>query len=274
MTGFYMNCDPEVNIAYVCHHGESWRWETDPFTDFDLWLICDGYGELKHNGEAFTMSRGDCFIFQPGSSCIAKCDKPPSLTLIAVHFDLREKDHVKMTESDIPFYRKVADTSFLIHVLERVVFALQDGNKQLAAIWLKSALEEIDGKQPPAWILPGPRGGHFWKIDEICEKIMLNPEIDWDVQNIADNIGLSCQHFSKIFHTYKGCSPIEFIVKTRIDAVKHLLVSSHYTLGEIMEITGYKSFSFFSRQFKKQMGISPSSFRSKFKYLGLSNHEF
>jgi len=264
-----MDCKARVNIAVVYHHSEpDWMWNPAPFVDFDLWLICDGQGKIKYEENTFEISRGDCFLFQPGMTCTATCGSRASLTLIAVHFDLFSQNGRKMTKANISSYRKVANASFLTHILERVISAWKDGNKSLAATWLKSALLEIDGKQPPEWIVsPGPKGGYFWKIDELCEKINLHPDADWSVQNMADRLNLCRNHFTRIFRTFKNCSPIEFITRTRIDAVKHLLASSHYTLGEIMEMTGYKSFSFFSRQFKEQTGITPSKFREKFMYL-------
>jgi len=262
-----MSCDVGINLAIVYHHSEpDWIWEPEPFIDFDLWMICDGQGKIEFQGKVLEISRGDCFIFQPGTTCVATCNPKAPLTLMAVHFDLFERDGQKIMHNDIPFYRKVADATFLTHTLERVISAWKDENKVLAGEWFKAVLLEIDGKQPPSWVLPGPQGGYLWEIDRLCERISLHPEAEWSVQDMADRLKLCRNHFTRIFRSYKSCSPIEFITRTRIDAIKHLLASSHYTLGEIMEATGYKSFSFFSRQFKEQAGITPSDYRAKFTF--------
>ena len=52
------------------------------------------------------------------------------------------------------------------------------------------------------------------------------------------------------------------MIEFRLKKAQELLLFSTYSLNEISELLGYQSYSYFSRIFKKHIGISPIDFRS------------
>ena len=61
-----------------------------------------------------------------------------------------------------------------------------------------------------------------------------------------------------------GKTPYEIINERKIKAAKELLGNSSYTINEIADILGYNDASYFSKVFKKTVGVSPLRYRSGF----------
>jgi YesN/AraC family two-component response regulator len=85
------------------------------------------------------------------------------------------------------------------------------------------------------------------------------------LERLAGIAGLSPSHYSRLFKKYAGHSPIDYLLHLRMDRAKELLVLSDYRLKAVAESIGYTDELYFSRMFKKIVGISPSEFASKYK---------
>jgi len=79
--------------------------------------------------------------------------------------------------------------------------------------------------------------------------------------DIAASVHLSPGHFRALFKEATGRSPIEFLIRYRVDQAKRMLLHSGMTVGEIAEEVGYPDIHYFSRIFKQVEGMSPLQFR-------------
>lgn len=83
----------------------------------------------------------------------------------------------------------------------------------------------------------------------------------FDLSQISKQLGVSTNHLIKIFQQYNGLTPIQYIVKIRIDKASELLNQTDINILEIAYITGFKSLSNFYKRFKEQTGHTPSEYR-------------
>lgn len=65
---------------------------------------------------------------------------------------------------------------------------------------------------------------------------------------------------SKLFKAEYGFSPQKYIIHLRIQYAKQLISTGYYSVKEIALMSGYTDYKYFSTEFKKQVGVSPSDY--------------
>lgn len=78
------------------------------------------------------------------------------------------------------------------------------------------------------------------------------------VDEIAKKVGLSKFYFSRLFKEMTSLTVVDFINKSRCLAVKNLLQTGKYAVGEAALSCGFDNFSYFSKTYKKHIGCLPS----------------
>ena len=83
------------------------------------------------------------------------------------------------------------------------------------------------------------------------------------VQKLASHLHISSSYLSMIFKQ-AGETFLKYLVSVRLEAARELLRNSDLKTSEIAERTGYPDINYFSYFFKKNFGMSPREYRSKF----------
>ncbi|KPN97707.1 ABC transporter substrate-binding protein [Lysinibacillus sp. ZYM-1] len=81
------------------------------------------------------------------------------------------------------------------------------------------------------------------------------------LESIAKALRYSPSHLSIQFKQQIGCSPIEYLIQLRIEKASVLLEQTNASLRDIAMGVGYSDVYYFSRLFKKRVGVSPTKFR-------------
>ncbi len=84
------------------------------------------------------------------------------------------------------------------------------------------------------------------------------------LEEAAGNIHFSVSHFSRVFHAQLGVSFSDYVSSVRLKHAKDLLINSDKSITEIALESGYTNGDYFSAQFKKKTGITPSAFRKNY----------
>lgn len=85
------------------------------------------------------------------------------------------------------------------------------------------------------------------------------------VSEVAQAVGLSRYHFSRVFTAALGVPPHEYIVRARLRKAVELLSNTDLPIAEISVQAGFTRHTYFSNAFKRHMGQSPSAFRQRQK---------
>lgn len=84
------------------------------------------------------------------------------------------------------------------------------------------------------------------------------------VASIADNFGLVPPYLSRLFKEYSGYTLSQYVQKTRIERAKTLLEMDGDILAkDVAEIVGYPNPLYFSKMFKKKVGVYPSEYKKQ-----------
>jgi transcriptional regulator GlxA family with amidase domain len=83
----------------------------------------------------------------------------------------------------------------------------------------------------------------------------------WRAGELAKLCGLSERHFFRRFKREIGVSPIDWLRRERIRVAQRKLLDGAKRVKEVCDEVGYHDVFFFSRDFKRHTGSSPSDYR-------------
>lgn len=78
---------------------------------------------------------------------------------------------------------------------------------------------------------------------------------------LSEVAGLHPTYFSNLFTRYMGITPIRYIQRLRIEKAQVMLLSSNENLETIARQAGFDDVFYFSRIFKRTVGVSPGKYR-------------
>lgn len=88
-----------------------------------------------------------------------------------------------------------------------------------------------------------------------------DPAHAWTVDELGRGIGLSRSALADRFTRLIGHSPIQYLIRWRMQVAAQMLIGSGAALARVAEAVGYDSEAAFSRAFKKEFGSAPGTWR-------------
>lgn len=90
-----------------------------------------------------------------------------------------------------------------------------------------------------------------------------NPDTPWTVALLAAEVAMSRSAFSARFTAMVGESPMRYLARWRMRSAHDTLRSGDMTVAELAKRSGYRSEAAFARAFKRVLGVSPGSVRTR-----------
>lgn len=88
---------------------------------------------------------------------------------------------------------------------------------------------------------------------------------DLSVDMVAESIGVSAGHLSRLFRKETDYTMMTYLVNRRMRAAKDMLKDYSHKVYEVAELVGYRDIAYFSATFKKYVGVSPSEYQDRYK---------
>jgi two-component system response regulator YesN len=98
-------------------------------------------------------------------------------------------------------------------------------------------------------------------IDKAKSYINANFQKEISLDDVSREVDISPYYFSKIFKEETGENFIEYVTAIRIEKAKELLEQSNLSMKEICAQIGYADPNYFSRTFKKNVGLTPTEYK-------------
>ena len=105
---------------------------------------------------------------------------------------------------------------------------------------------------------------------ENAEQELFSEIVKYLEQHLSDNITLekvtrkfaiNRNKLNEIFEKHSSMTCMNYLLNLRMDLAKIMLTKTELPISEISSRTGYSDFSYFSKVFKEQTGMTPSQFR-------------
>lgn len=182
-------------------------------------------------------------LFQYLSDCLdteelASAAQPPMVRLSKTEKNnlLASLDKLNAADMDDPGRRTLRFKRILVEIFTRF-FASAFREEPSAPAWLENAVQEI--KKPENFIEGMER------FRQLC--------------------GKSTEHICRCMQARYGQSPTEFINEIRLNYAANMLLSTNKSTSEICYACGFENISWFYSCFRKKYGITPGSFRKRFR---------
>lgn len=232
--------------------------------------VKDGSGTFEWKGQHYKCSKGDTFVIFPGElfSYQADPEHPWQYMWVAFRGHLGEAllQELGITR-DRPVVRggSFRRTAFFYR---RLLQSLQRTESPERADlessgWLRLLLHELGAA--------GRESGQEHTAFANSAERQVNQAVHWlsvqyaqpvSIDQLAKSLGYHRTHLSKIFKKQMGVSPMQFLMQVRLDQAKSLL-QSHLTVEQVASSVGFADPLYFSKQFRKRFGESPTQYRNR-----------
>ncbi|MGG1515978.1 response regulator [Paenibacillus oryzisoli] len=105
---------------------------------------------------------------------------------------------------------------------------------------------------------------HNQTIERAVDFIQGNYAKDISLEDTARHVHMNASYFCSYFKMETGCSFVEYVTSVRMEKAKTLMMDAQLRLYEIAQLVGYQEVKYFSRLFKKRMGVTPAEYRQFF----------
>ncbi|MCI9339725.1 MAG: AraC family transcriptional regulator [Dorea sp.] len=294
-NGVVLRKSISINKIYSIHYFEymsdfSFEGETHDFWEF----LCVDKGEVNvtAGSETTTLKRGDIAFHQPNEfhSVQATGKIAPNLVVISFHcedeamaFFCGKTLKIDETERNILASiiieaRRCFDCRLDDPYLQNMPRKRPDmfGAEQLICLYLEHLLihlirrysnplalqKEIAKAEIPKSTKSKSDAEIFSRVtDYLALRIAAAVSIE---QICRDNL-VGRSQLQKIFKERCGMGIIEYFTLLKINAAKEMIRTGHLNFTQISEQLGYSSIHYFSRQFKKSTGMTPSEYALSIK---------
>jgi AraC family transcriptional regulator len=132
--------------------------------------------------------------------------------------------------------------------------------KSLANALAVHLLRDHSATQPRVALFEGGLGDR--KLLQVTDYINEHLEQDIKLKDLAQLLGISQFHFSRLFKQSMGISPHQYLLQQRVERAKQLLKGTNQSVVEIALACGFNSHSHLSQQFRQLTGMSPKAYRT------------
>ena len=241
---------------------------THPFTE--LFYVVDGKGEFNIQGQRFPVKPNDFVIINPQveHTELSSPDEPLEYIVLGIN-GLSFSNLTPVSEGGHPF-------SF---------FNLRDEQKDILR-YLNAMVQEATSQSMSYELVCHNL------LEILLIKILRHQHFDLEVDKQSkatkdisfikhyletyyhESIQLedlaSMTHLSRFYisHSFKkeiGMSPMEYLIAIRIKESKILLRTTNYSISQVADIVGFTTPTYFSKQFRKSTGISPTDYREQYQ---------
>lgn len=144
--------------------------------------------------------------------------------------------------------------AFVNELFNMLALAFEKGDRNFVEKGLDLLLSRIRPNLPEA--IPAA-------VSSFLESVFAPDRMPGTIATYADAAGISENYLSRLVKKSTGRSVGAWIDIVRIQRAKHLLATSALSVIDVAAAVGIEDQSYFSRLFKKETGMTPSSFRKQ-----------
>ncbi len=223
--------------------------------------IISGHGIFSSSGKDYHLSAGDGFLVVPSHVASYVADQNDPWEYCWVGFNGSDAKRLMgqtglLNSSPIFHYD---DDNVFEELMMKVCNASgsspsEEAKMESGLLLFLAALMEKFGT-PAARHTSG-----YEYVQKAIKYIDYNYSSDIDIKDVASSVGISRSHLYRLFMQHISMPPNEYLMRYRISKASELLENNNLSVGEVAYSAGFSDQLYFSRVFKKCMGMPPSRY--------------
>ena len=216
---------------------------------FEISLVLCGTMSIKIDDKIYNVTEGDVVIIPPGITHQGVLGIGYVDTYIHCN-DLDLYNHFIINDYD-------GSIKSLFMIQQKVVSEKESNYKNISEKILESIYEFIKKYIKTSF--------KYDFVVDIKNKIYENiSNSNFSISQEIKNIGFNTDYFRRCFREEMGCTPLEYIIRLRIERAKNLLTQNSFeSVEKVAYLCGFSDSFYFSKIFKKNTGISPRDYRKQ-----------
>ena len=271
-----LNIENIISVHYY-EYPSTFLYEGESHNFWEFLYVDKGEVGVTNGKEKINLKQGDIVFHKPNIFHDVYCNGKIAPNLLVVAFDCNDKamqffeDKVLKVQKSSLIYlnnlisesRKTFSTNLANPYFTELI--VKDDAPEFSLDLIRLSLESFLIKL----ILSSNDENTIVSIHEKENTRRVEIVIKFLETNIKDNITLEdiCNHCSmsrsliqKLFKEETGWSVMEYFYRLKIEEAKRLIREETNNFTQIADILGYSTIHYFSRQFKKIVGMSPSEY--------------
>ena len=282
----FVSLTSSLRIDRICtvHYFEYMNDFSFPGERHDFWeFLCVDKGEaVVTAGERnFTLKKDEIIFHQPGEfhAVQANGEIAPNLVVISFSCSAPAMEFFRSRILRIGEEERSLIASVLVEAEKGFSTPLDDpytkkmelspdapfGSLQMMQLYLEQLLIRlIRRKEAPSRQRIRADGDVYEKLLSYLEDHLT---CQLSIEQICRDNLIGRSQMQKLFRERSGCGIIDYFSRMKIDAAKQLIRGQRLNFTQIADSLGYTSVHYFSRQFKKVTGMTPSEYSVSIKRL-------
>lgn len=261
-------------------HDTSWSMEPNRHENYEMVYIKKGMAVFEVVGQPVTIGPNDIIIIKPEQphKFIVKSETNCEFIVLNFKFQNQMEEEVSQVplsdflnfvsgkESGSFISLKVSQKNEIIVLLNRILKERQSddiGSEFLERLMVMELFVHISRALKMEW--ENSIKNRSPKVKELIHVavnyIKNNFERDIALADIAKFVFLSPSYFTRAFKEEMGISPINYLLKIRVERAKELLVETQWKISDIALSVGFANQQRFNEIFKKYAGATPLQYR-------------
>ncbi|RCX22490.1 helix-turn-helix protein [Fontibacillus phaseoli] len=234
---------------------------------FLLHFVEQGKGSFRTEFAHYDLSQGDCFLIQPDQLVSYASDNAEPWRYRWIAFTgAKAHDLIQRAgfTPQLPVFRP-GDDSRVPGLLEAVLqaFRSKKPSSHLASLGcLHLIMAEAEDTLVREFAFPAGETGVQRIVKQMIHYMSSQYAHPMSIEQMCSSLGYNRAYLSRIFKKETGHTPVTYLLKLRIDKSRQLLRERpELSIEQIAASVGLADALYFSRQFRRFHGESPSEYR-------------
>ncbi len=231
------------------------------------------------DNKKYTLNAGQLLFFPPNSQHQRTSDSDAHVSLISFDIDFPEMDKLynriltldgrqkqqleQVIAAGHRLLEKIPEKGYQLGSTLRPranAFELQKFKNLFELFLIDLYLKEANPINSAVYRFPDEE-----KLDKLITYLKRNIDKPLTLKQISEKSLISVAKIRKLFYDKHTCAPMQYFNQLKLEAAIELMCNTALSYSEISERLGFSSPAYFSKLFKKKMGMPPSEYIKSLK---------